>query len=397
MTMNDQRFDRALPNLFVELASASTPDYLEAAIERASSRPQRPAWTYPGRWLPVQITTQAAPVARMPWRQLGILALIGLLIAVAAVAYVGTRRNPSPAPPFGLAANGAIAMERGGDIVSVDHATSAVTQVTTGPEVDSAPVFFRDGTRIAFERRVDGPGDQRPDHGRQCRWIRLLQATPEPLAGLQWWTVSPDGRDLLVATNAGGASKLTVLAVDGSREPTPIDISLPDDLGRARARELPSARRPRDPRRRQACRLCHARHLRRRRRRPARRSGPSSSPRRIPTYSARPGRRPATPSSTAGSRSSAKGCARCSTSLRADGTGDRQLDAGAGTAYNAAASHWSNDGTRLVVIRGDGDGRASPDRAGDGRRACRSRSRVACRASRAAPTSSTAHLDLVAG
>ena len=118
MTINDQRFDRALPGLFVELASASTPDYLEAAIERASSRPQRPAWTYPGRWLPVDITTQAAPAARMPWRQLGILALIGLLLAVAAVAYVGARRGPSPAPPFGLAANGAIAMERGGDIVS---------------------------------------------------------------------------------------------------------------------------------------------------------------------------------------------------------------------------------------------------------------------------------------
>ena len=98
MTMHDQRFDRALPGLFVELASASTPDYLEAAIERASSRPQRPAWTYPGRWLPVDITTQAAPAARMPWRQLGILALIGLLLAVAAVAYRRRPARPLPCP-----------------------------------------------------------------------------------------------------------------------------------------------------------------------------------------------------------------------------------------------------------------------------------------------------------
>ena len=37
------RFDRVLPGLFDELAAARTPDYLEAAIERASSRPQRPA------------------------------------------------------------------------------------------------------------------------------------------------------------------------------------------------------------------------------------------------------------------------------------------------------------------------------------------------------------------
>ena len=88
----------------------------------------------------------------MPWRQLGILALIGILLAVAAVAYVGTRRGPSPAPPFGPAANGAIAVERDGDIVSVDHATGAVTPIIAGPELDSAPAYFRDGTRIAFER-----------------------------------------------------------------------------------------------------------------------------------------------------------------------------------------------------------------------------------------------------
>ena len=58
------RFDRVLPGLFDELADARTPDYLEAAIERASSRPQRPAWTYPGRWLAMQITTEALPCSR---------------------------------------------------------------------------------------------------------------------------------------------------------------------------------------------------------------------------------------------------------------------------------------------------------------------------------------------
>jgi hypothetical protein len=91
------RFDRVLPGLFDDLAAARTPDYLEAAIERATSRDQRPAWTYAGRWLPMDITTRGAPVARMPWRQLGVLALIGLLIALATVAYVGSRpATPSP-------------------------------------------------------------------------------------------------------------------------------------------------------------------------------------------------------------------------------------------------------------------------------------------------------------
>ena len=336
MTMNDQRFDRALPNLFVELASASTPDYLEAAIERASSRPQRPAWTYPGRWLPVQITTQAAPVARMPWRQLGILALIGLLIAVAAVAYVGTRRNPSPAPPFGLAANGAIAMERGGDIVSVDHATSAVTQVTTGPEVDSAPVFFRDGTRIAFERRVEGPGDQRLIMVANADGSGLSQATPEPLAGLQWWTLSPDGRDLLVATNDGGASKLAMLAVDGSREPTPIDISLPNNS----AELEPASYRPPDGREilvvakpaGSATRGIYVVDAADRQDAPDRRRARGG----YPTYSAHPGRRPATPSSTAAFAPAGDGLRASDPSLflpTAPASGC--WIAAAGTAYNA--------------------------------------------------------------
>ena len=231
MMINDQRFDRALPGLFVELASASTPDYLEAAIERASSRPQRPAWTYPGRWLPVDITTQAAPAARMPWRQLGILALIGLLLAVAAVAYVGARRGPSPAPPFGLAANGAIAMERGGDIVSVDHATGAVTPIITGAELDGAPAYFRDGTRIAFEREVKDTGGQRMIMVANADGSGLSPATPVPLDGLVAWSISPDGRDVLVTTEHLGQRLMTVLAVDGSREPRPLDVPLTVDPG----------------------------------------------------------------------------------------------------------------------------------------------------------------------
>jgi len=352
MTTNDKSFDRALLQLFVELASASTPDYLEAAIERASSRPQRPAWTYPGRWLPVQITTQAAPVARMPWRQLGILALIGLLIAVAAVAYVGARRDPSPAPPFGLAANGAIAMERDGDIVSVDHATGAVTQVTSGPEVDSAPVFFRDGTRIAFERRVGGAGDGRLIMVANADGSGITQTTPEPLVGLLHWTLAPDGRDLLVTTNDSGVSKVTMLAVDGAREPKQIDIRL---SASADGVEPPTYRPPDG---REILVLAY----------PA-----GSATRGIyivdeATGTLRTVVERAVDTDVFGASWSPTGDAisygRFAVAgdgpramlhvVAADGTGDRQIDVEAGTAYNAATSQWSNDGTRLVVIRGDG-------------------------------------------
>ena len=193
MTMHDQRFDRALPSLFVELASASTPDYLEAAIERASSRPQRPAWTYPGRWLPVHITTQAVPAARMPWRQLGILALIGLLLAVAAVAYVGARRDPSPAPPFGLAAerrhrNGTRRRHR-------DRRSARWRPPSAGGRSRGSgrPMFSPDGTRLAFVRRT---GLSMVLMVANADGTNVVQLTPETLEA-SGWSFAPDGRSLL--------------------------------------------------------------------------------------------------------------------------------------------------------------------------------------------------------
>ncbi|HEX7346653.1 MAG TPA: hypothetical protein VF253_07660, partial [Candidatus Limnocylindrales bacterium] len=67
MTMDrSARIERTLPVLFDQLAEARTPDYLEAAIERASSRPQRAAWTFPERWLPVELVTTRVPSTRVP-------------------------------------------------------------------------------------------------------------------------------------------------------------------------------------------------------------------------------------------------------------------------------------------------------------------------------------------
>ena len=229
MTMRRQRFERELPDLFVELANASTPDYLEAAIEHASSRPQRPEWTFSGRWLPVQLSTHAVPPARAPWRQLGVLALVGILLAAAAIAYVGSRRSVVPAPFFGRAANGAIALERDGDIVSIDRATGVVTPITSGPELDTSPAYSGDGQHIAFERRIGGPADLPVIMVASADGTGLVQATPDPLVGLITWTLSPDGSELLVSARYDGWPALRVLAVNGSDAPVEVEMTLPAD------------------------------------------------------------------------------------------------------------------------------------------------------------------------
>jgi hypothetical protein len=346
MTMHDTHFDRELPDLIVELANASTPDYLEAAIERASSRRQRPAWTFPGRWLPVQLTTQAAQAAGVPWRQLGILALIAILLAAIAIAYVGARRSVAPAPPFGLAGNGAIAMERAGDIVAVDHATGTLTPIITGPENDAAPRYFRDGTRIAFERRVDEPADGRLIMVANADGSGVTAATPEPLQGLLWWNLSPDGRDLLVGANRGGLTRMTVYAIDGSHDPIPLDVDVYLDT---QVLMVPSYRPP-DGREILV---------------PGIRSG--SATRGIYVVDAKNGAllrtlvAPTTdgdifgvvwsptgdtatygywPSGGAGIRTRV---------VSADGSGDRPIQDSPGIAYDQALSDVSNDGTRVVV------------------------------------------------
>ena len=154
--MTDGRLVRSLVVALDDLADARTPDYLEAAIEGASSRPQRPAWTFPGRWLPMDLTTQAAPAARLPWRQLGILALIAVLLSLAAAIYIGSRQQSLP-PPYGPAANGLVAYAKATDIVVADPVTGSERVIVGGPEVDVAPRFSRDGSRVVFERLAPAP------------------------------------------------------------------------------------------------------------------------------------------------------------------------------------------------------------------------------------------------
>jgi Tol biopolymer transport system component len=219
------RVDRVLPELFAELASERTPDYLEAAIERASSHPQRPSWTFLGRWIPMLISTRVAPAPRMPWRTIVILAMLALTIAASAAIYIG-QQSPVPQPQFDGAVNGIVALERDGDIVSVDDVTGTTTSLIAGPEIDATPKFSPDGSKLGFERAVEG-ADQTLLMVANADGSGLVQATPEPLDGLHSWSFSPDGQDLLVTARIDRLYRFAILAIDGSREPRILDITLP--------------------------------------------------------------------------------------------------------------------------------------------------------------------------
>ena len=143
------RFDQRFESLLEDLGAATYPDYFDDVLEVALRPAQRSAWTFPERWLPMGVLAQPrAIVPSMPWRTIGLVAILLVLLA-AVVATVGSRRVPDP---FGPAANGVIAAARDGDIYVLDAATGYEQLIVGGNAADVAPVFSRDGTHIAFLR-----------------------------------------------------------------------------------------------------------------------------------------------------------------------------------------------------------------------------------------------------
>jgi Tol biopolymer transport system component len=212
--MPTDRFERQLPALLTELASPRTPDYLGDLLWQTAQSSQRPAWSLLERWLSmVDIARRPVLAPPVPWRTIGLgIAIIALLLAMLAAVAVGTRRN-TPAP-FGPAQNGLVVYASGGDIVSVDAATGASTPLVTGPVTDVEPRWSLDGTRFAFERRMDG--------GRGVVMVAtadgsdLVQITPEPLEQIDSYAFSPDGKNVLITSGPFYSPVIHIAAVDGA-------------------------------------------------------------------------------------------------------------------------------------------------------------------------------------
>ena len=195
------RMEDSLPGLFDDLADARTPDYLDAAIERASARPQRPSWTFPERWLPMELVSTRVPTTRMPWRQLGVLALIALLLGALLAVYIGSQTPRLPAP-FGPAANGDVVTSVDGDIVRLNPSTGASKPIVSGPAFDSWAKVSPDGQHVAFTRTASSD-----DHDTDIVVAGIDGSDPhvlttEPVSGgLDMLAWAPDSRWLLVDTS----------------------------------------------------------------------------------------------------------------------------------------------------------------------------------------------------
>ena len=102
----DDRFGARLHDAIDDLASPQFPDYFDDVLAEAVAHRQRPAWTFPERWIPMStLARRPAFVPALPWRTIGIALLLLALLVAGAIISFGLRPDPLPAP-FGPAANG---------------------------------------------------------------------------------------------------------------------------------------------------------------------------------------------------------------------------------------------------------------------------------------------------
>jgi Tol biopolymer transport system component len=216
----ERRLERDLPTILGDLAMGPYPDYIDDVLATTAQRRQRPAWTFPERWLPMIVARQPVLAPRLPWRWISLAVLLIALLLAAAALYIGSQ--PRLPAPFGVATNGLIAYDAGGDIYTVDPETGVANPIVTGPETDVAPHYSRDGSKLVFERQVGDLRGQLYVVGVDGSDLTLV--TPEPVAftvsvlGERWaaYAFAPDGRSILFASTKSGFPRLSIAQSDGS-------------------------------------------------------------------------------------------------------------------------------------------------------------------------------------
>jgi Tol biopolymer transport system component len=208
------RFERQLPMALTHLAQPQTPDYLTDILGRTAGTRQRPAWASIERWLPVELVTSRVPMTRLPWRQIGVVALLAVLLAGLLAAYVGSRQNHLPAP-FGPAANGLVVYSKGGDIFVRDALDGASRPLVSTSDHEIADSVSPLGTHVLVVVPDATDALQLDVVGIDGRDRVHIGGPYRNVTGMSW---SPDESEIAVSNEVGGIQTMTIVRTDGSGE-----------------------------------------------------------------------------------------------------------------------------------------------------------------------------------
>ena len=174
------RIERDITAWFGETAAPRPPDYTDDILQLTARSRQRPRWTFPERWFPMSVITFGRVTLRpVPWRTVGLLVALALLLAVAAAVYVGSKpASRSAAVRLGgqrprRILEGRRHLHGRSDRPARDKRSSRAPPSTTAP----AYLARRDPTRI-----LPDDGGRLGDRPRRCRWTQSSRH-PDDAAG----------------------------------------------------------------------------------------------------------------------------------------------------------------------------------------------------------------------
>src|SRR6188472_3643021 len=111
-----ERFEDRLPAALADLAQPLSSDYLPDLLVRTRRERQRPAWTFPERWIPMTVITRRASPSTLGGLRvalgLGAALLLALIIAIGMLLATGSAPTSLVTAPR----NGLIAYQLDGDI-----------------------------------------------------------------------------------------------------------------------------------------------------------------------------------------------------------------------------------------------------------------------------------------
>jgi dipeptidyl aminopeptidase/acylaminoacyl peptidase len=214
----NESMDQVLADWLHEGPESGPREGLERSLAATRRIGQRPGWTLPERWIPMELAMARTRVQRP---MLAIVMLVLLTAAVVAAALFVGARPQQPPLPF---RNGVIALAKDGDIFVADRPGGDLRPLVAGPGNDQSPMFSPDGTRLAFVRD-DGQGSFLMVA--DADGTNAVQIPLEPFLDTSLWSFAPDGRSLMTVAQIDGAKRVVIRPVDPAAALTVLDIRLP--------------------------------------------------------------------------------------------------------------------------------------------------------------------------